>query len=112
MSTNRYRSKTEILEKYKENKDITMNESLKFSAKVRKACCHEVSLVSIRYHKKNTLNLDITYRNRVAKMRINMDAIPVPDMIHLCKKEGYIIYTNLLKSILNIFKLYTSKSRV
>ena len=35
-STNIYKSKTELLDKYKENKDITTNESLKFSAEVRK----------------------------------------------------------------------------
>ena len=111
-STNRYRSKTKLLEKYKENKDITMNESIKLSAEVRKACDHEVSLVFVRDHMHNTLNLAIASRNRVAEMRVNLDDIPVPDMIHLHKTTGDIIYTDLLKSPLKISRLKSRKSKV
>ena len=93
------------MDKYKENKDITMNEYLKFYAEVRKDCCQEVSLVSVRDHKKNTLNLAIASRNRVAEMKINLDDIPIPDMIHLHKQTGDIIHTNLLNSTLKISKL-------
>ena len=89
-----------------------MNESLKLSTKVRKACGHEVSLISVRDHKHNTLNMAISYRNKVVEMKINMDEILVLDMIHLHKKIGDIIHTDLLKSTLKISKLHTSKSRV
>ena len=111
-STKRYRSNTDIFEKYKENKDITMNESLKLYAEVRKACGQEVSLVSVTDHKHNTLNLAIDSRSKVAKMKINLDDSPVPDMIHLHKQTGVIIHTDLVKSILKISKLQTSKSRI
>ena len=93
------------MEKYKESKDITTNESLKLYADVRKSCSKEVSLVSVRDHKKNTLNLSIAYKNKVVEMRINLDDIPVLDMIHLHKKIGDIIHTDFLKSTLNISKL-------
>ena len=85
-STDRYRSKNELLEKYKEIKEITKNESLKLYEDVRKYCSKEVSMVSVRDHKKNTLNLAIASRNKVAEMKINLDDIPVPNMIHLHKK--------------------------
>ena len=89
-----------------------MNESLKFSAEVRKARGKEVSLVSVRYHKHNTLNMAIASRNRVAEMRINMDDISVPDMIQLHKQTWDIIHIDLLKSTLKISKVQTRKSRV
>ena len=89
-----------------------MNESLKLFTEVRKSCGQEVSLVSVRYHKNNTLNLAIAFWNRVAEMRINLDDIPVPDMIHLHKQTEDIIHFHFLKSNLKISKLHTSKGRV
>ena len=89
-----------------------MNESLKLSVEVRKYCGKKVSLVSVRDHKHNTLNLSIASRNKVGKMRINLDDILVPDMIHLHKQTGDIIHTDFLKSTLKISKLHTSKIRV
>ena len=111
-STDRYRSKNELLDKYKEIKDITKNESLKLYEDVRKYCSKEVSMVSVRDHKKNTLNLAIASRNRVAEMRINLDDILVLDMIHLHKWKGDIIDTILLKSTLKTSKLQYGKSKV
>ena len=85
-----------------------MNESLKLFVEVRKACGQEVSLVFVRDHKHNTLNLEITSRNKVVEMKINLDDIPVPDMIHLHKKAEDIIHNDLLKSTLKISKLKTN----
>ena len=79
---------------------------------VRKYCSKEVSLVLVRYHKQNTLNLSIAYRNRVAKMRINLDDIPLPSMIHLHKQTWDIIHIDLLKSTLKISRLQSGKSKV
>ena len=73
------------MDKYKENKDISMNESLKLSAEVRKVCGQEVSLVFVKDHKQYTLNLAIGSRNRVAEMKINLDDVPIPNIIHLHK---------------------------
>ena len=100
------------MEKYKENKDITMNESLKLSAEVRKSCGEEVSLVSVRDDKHNTLNMAIYSRNNVGKMRINIDDIRVLDMIHLHKHTRDIIDADLVKSTLKISKLQTNKGGV
>ena len=69
-----------------------MNESLKLYAYVRKSCSKEVSLIYVRDHKQNTLNLAIASRNIVAEMTVNLDDIVVPDMIHLQNQTGYIIY--------------------
>ena len=69
------------MDKYKENKDISMNESFKSYAKVRKYCGKEVSLVFVRDHKNSKLNLAIESKRRVVETRMNMDDIPIPDMI-------------------------------
>ena len=67
------------MEKYKENKDIAMKESLQLSAEVRKACGQEIFLVCVRDHKKNTLNLAISSRNKVVEMRLNLDSYTISD---------------------------------
>ena len=89
-----------------------MNESIKLSVEVRKACGHKESLVSVRDHKHNTLNLALSSRNRVDEMRINLGDIPITDMIHLRKNIGYIIDIDSLNSTIKISKMHTSKSRV
>ena len=86
-----------------------MNESLKLSAEVRKVCGQEVSLVFVRDRKHNTLNLAIASKNKVAKMKINLDDILVPYMSHIHKQTGDIIHTDLQRSNLKISKLHTSK---
>ena len=54
----------------------------------------------------------IASMNRVVEMIINLDGIPVWDMIHLHKHTGDIIHTNLLNSTLKLSKIQTNKSRV
>ena len=107
----RYTSKNELLEKNKERKDITINESLKLYVDMRKYYSKKVSLVYVRDHKKNTLNLAIASRNEVAEMRINLDDVLAPYMIHLHKQKGDIILTNFLNSTLKISRLQSGNSK-
>ena len=62
-----------------------MDESLKLYVEVRKISSKDVSLVNVRDHTQNTLNLAVATKNRVAEMRLNLEDIPVPNMIHLHK---------------------------
>ena len=89
-----------------------MNESLKLSVEVRKVCGQEVSMVSVRDYKHKTLNMDIDSRNKVDEMKINLDDIPVPDIIHLHNTTRDLIHIDLMKSNLKISKLQSSKIRI
>ena len=51
-------------------------------------------------------------QNRVVKMNMNLADIPIPDMIHLHKKTGDILFTDLLKATLKLLKLHTTKSKI
>ena len=61
--------------------------------------------VTIRDHTQNTLNLEITTKNKVAEMRMNLENIPTPDMIHFHKQVGEVIYSDLLKATLKVSRL-------
>ena len=61
--------------------------------------------VTIRDHTQNTLNLEITTKNKVAEMRMNLENIPTPDMIHFHKHDGEVIYSDLLKATLKVSRL-------
>ena len=89
-----------------------MNESLKLYVEAKKVFGQEVSLVFVGDRKHNTLNLGIASKNKVAKMKINLDDSPVPDMIHLHKHTRDIIDADLVKSTLKISKLQTNKGGV
>ena len=47
-STSQFKDKTQLMEKYKETKDITSEETLKLYSKVRKISNQDVSLISVR----------------------------------------------------------------
>ena len=61
--------------------------------------------VTIRDHTQNTLNLEITIKNKVAEMRMNLENIPTLDMIHFHKQVGDVIYSDLLKATLKVSRL-------
>ena len=54
--------------------------------KVRNFFGHDVSLVTVRDQAKDTLNLEVTTGNKVAKLRMSLKNIPTTDMIHLHKE--------------------------
>ena len=47
-STSHFKNKTELLEKYKETKDIALEEALKLYAEARKVSNQDVSLITVR----------------------------------------------------------------
>ena len=49
-STSQFKPRLELLDKYKENKDIASEEDLKLYAEVRKISSQDVSLVTVRYY--------------------------------------------------------------
>ena len=49
--------------------------------------------------------------NKIAEMRLNLKAILVPDMIHLHKQFGEVIYSDLMKATLKVSKLQSTLSK-
>ena len=84
-STSQFKNKMELLEKYKETKDMTSEETLKLYSEVRKLSNQEVSLVSIRDCSQNTLKWTLETKNGVVEMKMDLENIPIPDMIHFHK---------------------------
>ena len=68
--------------------------------------------MTIKDHAKNTLNLAVSTKNRIAEMRLNLQHIIVPDMIHLHKQTGEVIYSDLLKKTLKVSRLQSTKRKI
>ena len=101
-STSQFKDKTQLMRKYKETKDITLEETLKLYSEVRKIYNQDVSLISVRDYSRNTLNLALATKNRVVEMEIYLENIHVPDMIHLHKEIADILFIDLLKATLKL----------
>ena len=84
-SIDKFKTRAELFDKYRDDKETSMDESLKWYDKVRKISNKDVSLVTIRDHTQNTLNLAVATKNKVEEMRMNLENIPVLDLIHLHK---------------------------
>ena len=97
------------MDKYKDIKDITSQRSLKFYSEVTNISNQYVSLVLVRDYIQNTLNLALASKNTVAYVKMNLDDIPILDVIHLHKKTGDILFTHLLKIPLALSKLQILK---
>ena len=67
-ATYRYKSKTELLNKYKYMGWKYFDETLKLYDEVRKLSSEDISLVTIRDHAKNTLNLVVTNTRYLMKV--------------------------------------------
>ena len=85
-STSQFKNKIELLEKYKETKDISSEEYLKLYLEVRKISSQDVSLITVRDYSENTFHLDLATKKRVAEMKMNLENIPISNMIHLHKQ--------------------------
>ena len=69
-------------------------------------------MVTVKDHVKNTLNLAVATQNRVVEMKLNLHKILVPEKIHLHRKTGEVIYTNLMKATLKVPKLHSTVSMI
>ena len=85
---------------------------MKLYSKVRKIYNQDVSLVSVRDYSQNSLKLALATKNIVAEMKMDLENIPLPNMIHLHKQTWDILFTNLLKATLRLSKLRTSKRKI
>ena len=56
--------------------------------------------LTVRDHTQNNLNITIATKNKVAEMRMNLEKIHVPRMIHFHKPTREVIYSDLLKETL------------
>ena len=103
-STDKFKSKEELYDRFQNDRETSLDESPKLDAYFRKNSRIEIYLVIVRDHAKNTLNLLVSTKNRIAEMRLNLKYIPIPDMIHLHKQTGEVIYSDLLKATLKVSK--------
>ena len=100
------------MDKYKGIKDITSQETLKLYSEVIEISNQDVSLVLVGDYVQNTLNLALATKNSVVEVKMNLDDIPIPDMIHLHKKTWDILFTHFLKITLELSKLQTLKGKI
>ena len=66
-STSQFSSRDELFDKYKDAKEVASDEALKLYVDVRKISSKDVSLVIIRDHTQNTLNMEIATKNKVVE---------------------------------------------
>ena len=69
----------------KDTKDVTSKEALKLYSEGRNISNQEVSLIVVRDQTHNTLNLVLPTNSKVVEMKMDMEDIPIPDMIHFHK---------------------------
>ena len=101
-SSDNYKSRSDLYARYGQDKIFSLEKYLKFYSKVRDISDKDISLFIVKDHVKNTLNLAGATENRFLEMRLNLQKIPVPSKIHLHKKTGEVIDTELMKSTLMV----------
>ena len=69
-------------------------------------------LVTVRYHTQNTLNLTLKTKNKVVEMKMSLENIRIPDMIHLHKHTRELIQSDLLKATLKVSRLQSTKTKI
>ena len=80
-------------------------ESQKLYPEVRKISQENVSLLSIRDHERNTLNIAVADKDKVLEVKIILDNINMLDKIDFHKQTSDIMYNDLLQSILSTKKM-------
>ena len=111
-STDQFKTREKLFDKYRDDKETSMNESLKLYADVRNISSKDVSLVTVRDHAQNTLSLVVATKNKAVDIRMNLETIPMPGMIHLHKQTGEVIYSDMLKETLKVSRLQSTKSKI
>ena len=100
VTPNKYTSKEDWLNTYREKADKTFDETVKLYKEVRQFPMLDVSLKTIRDHAKDTLSLAMTVANKVSEVNVNLENIHTIDMIHFHRETSDIIYARFLKYIL------------
>ena len=102
VSSDKFKSRTDLYDQYKKENDISSKKSSILYSKVGNISSKEVSLVTVKDHTRNPLNLVVATMNKIAEMRLNLKAIPILDMIHLHKQTREVIYSDLMKDTLKV----------
>ena len=110
--TNKCKSITELYDKYKNDRETSLDESLKLYAYVRNISSKDIYLVTATDHAKNTLKLPVATKNKIVEMRLNLENILVPYMIHLHKQTRDVIYSNMLKFTLKVSNIQLKKNKI
>ena len=59
----------------------------------------------------DTLSLAVTMGNKVSEVRVNLENLITPNMIHLNREIGDLLDTILLKDTLQMSKMESSKTK-
>ena len=78
-SSDRYKSINDLYTRYGQGKKFLQKKTLNPFPKVMDISDKEISLVTVKDHVKNTLNLAVATQDRVSKMRLNLQKILVPE---------------------------------
>ena len=76
-SVDKFKSRGILYDKYKNDRETSLDEYLKLYVDVRKISSKDVSLVTVKDHAKNTLNLEFSTKNKEYKMILNLENIPI-----------------------------------
>ena len=79
----RYKSKAELLEKYREAGKKAFEEKSRLCKEVDKLPGQKTSLVTVRDPTKGTLNLAMIMGDKVAELEVDLKRVPKTDMINL-----------------------------
>ena len=78
-----------------------MEENQKLFSKAREVSKENISLLTVKDPKTNTLNIVMTDGYRVSKIKIKMDQINMPDKLHFHKQSIEIFYSDLIQTTLS-----------
>jgi len=84
-----------LITEYAQKKKQLFEEGQKLFLEVMKLSQNKVSLFTVKYVERNTLNIAVTKENKVTYMKIKTNQINAPDKIHLHKQTSEMIYGDL-----------------
>ena len=108
----KYKSKIELLEKYREAGKKDFEERSKLSEEVDRLPGHKTSLVIVRDPTKGTLNLVMITSDKVAELKVVPKRVPKIYVINLHQGISEYLYADVLQAALQISKLTIGKKRV
>ena len=77
-----FKSKIDLIQQYTKKRDLNLQENQKKMKEVKKASRNKLSLLTIKKPTKYVLNISLAEEKKVKDMKLRMDQISVPDIIH------------------------------
>ena len=100
-----YQSKEDMVKKFSEEGNISLNEKFKLMQEARRSIPIGASLLTIKEKYSSTLRIPINDKIEVSQVRIQIDKIGIPDKINSHKQASKLLYSYFLQSYLNKSKL-------